>query len=97
MREAPPGALPVQALDHATGYLLAAAALEALAARERDGHAGRARLTLAATARELLGREADARWPEVDPTPHLVSVGELQVSRPPGTLDGAPLAWPHPR
>lgn len=30
-----PSALPVQALDHATGYLLAAAALQALSARQR--------------------------------------------------------------
>src|SRR3954447_13059720 len=94
VREEPPGALPVQALDHATGYLIAAAALEALAARERDGHAGRARLALAATARELLARGPGAPWPEVDPAPHLTTVGELTVARPPGALDGVRLAWP---
>ena len=36
----PPGALPVQALDHATGYLLAAAALRALTGRVTAGRAG---------------------------------------------------------
>ncbi|MDR5700977.1 CoA transferase [Agromyces aerolatus] len=48
-----PGALPAQALDHATGYLLAAALVSMLGA-----HAGRgriARLSLRRTAAELLG------------------------------------------
>lgn len=48
--EAPPVMLPVQALDHATGYLLAAAACEALAARFASGRLLSARLSLARTA-----------------------------------------------
>lgn len=48
-----PTPLPVQALDHATGYLMAHAAIRALAARVRSGRGSRASLSLARTA-ELL-------------------------------------------
>ena len=68
----PPGALPVQALDHATGYLLAAAALRALTGRVATGRAGRARLALAATAQALLAagpREAGGPSPRASSTP----------------------------
>ncbi|MCC9196379.1 CoA transferase [Arthrobacter sp. zg-Y820] len=47
-----PRPLPVQALDHATGYLTAAAALQAWL-RRLDGEVGSARLSLARTAAEL--------------------------------------------
>ena len=97
----PPGALPVQALDHATGYLLAAAALRALTGRVTAGRAGRARLALAATAQALLAagpREARGPGREPDADPYLTTLrhpaGRLTVVRPPGALDGRPLAWP---
>ncbi|QXG53295.1 CoA transferase [Pantoea jilinensis] len=45
-----PVPLPVQALDHATGYLLAAAVLEGLRRRVTDGHGSQVRLSLARTA-----------------------------------------------
>ncbi len=45
-----PHPLPVQALDHATGYLMAAAALHGLAERICSGRALSARLSLAKTA-----------------------------------------------
>ncbi|UIL50993.1 MULTISPECIES: CoA transferase [Pantoea] len=45
-----PTPLPVQALDHATGYLLAAAVLEGLRQRRTDGHGSQVRLSLARTA-----------------------------------------------
>jgi crotonobetainyl-CoA:carnitine CoA-transferase CaiB-like acyl-CoA transferase len=48
-----PTPLPVQALDHATGYLMAASVLVGLAQRIRDGRGTRARLSLARTAAEL--------------------------------------------
>jgi crotonobetainyl-CoA:carnitine CoA-transferase CaiB-like acyl-CoA transferase len=51
-----PGALPVQALDHATGYLLAAAVLREVAARRRGEAGSTLRLALAATAAELMRR-----------------------------------------
>lgn len=48
-----PTPLPVQALDHATGWLMAAAVVAGLAARQRDGMGTRRRLSLARTAAEL--------------------------------------------
>ncbi|MGW0970159.1 CoA transferase [Streptomyces sp. NPDC002516] len=45
-----PGALPAQALDHGTGYLLAAAVLRALTGRTESGRGGVVRLALARTA-----------------------------------------------
>ncbi len=63
-----PGALPVQALDLATGYGVAAAALGLLARRPDSGGAA-ARLSLARTAQALLGA----------PTPAGATVEELAV------------------
>ncbi|MBI0538137.1 acyl-CoA transferase [Roseomonas sp. KE2513] len=54
-----PVPLPVQALDHATGYLMAAAAIRGLAQRMDKGGAVSARLSLARTA-ALLGGSSDA-------------------------------------
>ncbi|MEA5103265.1 CoA transferase [Pantoea sp. S18] len=48
-----PTPLPVQALDHATGYLMAAAVLEGLRQRLINGVGWQARLSLARTARML--------------------------------------------
>jgi len=48
-----PTPLPVQALDHATGYLMAAAVLEGLRQRLTQGVGWQARLSLARTARLL--------------------------------------------
>ncbi|MFT3855221.1 MAG: CoA transferase [Ilumatobacteraceae bacterium] len=48
-----PKPLPCQALDHATGYLLAAAVCQALTARVQLGEASEARLALASTAHLL--------------------------------------------
>lgn len=45
-----PGALPAQALDHGSGYLLAAAVLRSLTERSRDGRGRLVRLALARTA-----------------------------------------------
>ncbi|MEW2167413.1 CoA transferase [Streptomyces sp. NPDC007084] len=59
-----PGALPAQALDHGTGYLLAAAVLRSLTERSRDGRGRRVRLSLARTAAWLtrdIPASADAR------------------------------------
>ncbi|MBV7487443.1 CoA transferase [Pseudomonas sp. PDM30] len=49
-----PTPLPVQALDHATGYLMAASAIRLLAQRLSDSIGGSARLSLARTARLLI-------------------------------------------
>ncbi|MFK4103098.1 CoA transferase [Streptomyces sp. NPDC019531] len=48
-----PGALPAQALDHGTGYLLAAAVLRALSEQSKEGGSRFVRLALARTARWL--------------------------------------------
>lgn len=55
--EGRPGALPVQALDHATGYLMATAAMRLLARRPQEGGAS-ARLALVRTADWLLQHPA---------------------------------------
>jgi crotonobetainyl-CoA:carnitine CoA-transferase CaiB-like acyl-CoA transferase len=91
-----PGVLPAQALDHGTGHRMAAAALRALAARERGEPVVPARLSLARTAAELLARPrttAPARSP--DPDRFRVAFGDISLIAPPGALDGVPLAWAH--
>ncbi len=89
-----PGALPVQALDHATGHGMAAAAMGLLAVRPERG-AGTARLSLARTAHVLLdggtppGERLQPLVPElvaID-TPH----GRIECVRPPVSLDGLPV------
>ncbi|MFJ9562013.1 CoA transferase [Streptomyces fuscichromogenes] len=54
-----PGALPAQALDHGTGYLLAAGVLRALTEQSYDGGSRFVRLALARTARWLMDEMAD--------------------------------------
>ncbi|MGW3287818.1 CoA transferase [Streptomyces sp. NPDC001002] len=49
-----PGALPAQALDHGTGYLLAAAVLRALTEQSNEGGSRCVRLSLARTAEWLV-------------------------------------------
>ena len=56
-----PGALPVQALDHATGYGAAAAVVLLLAERRKTGRGGAARLSLARTAEELFALTLNPR------------------------------------
>lgn len=83
-----PGALPAQALDHATGHLVAAAAMALLARRHERG-SGLARLSLARTAHWLTtaaasrGNPADVAVPE--PT-------RREVQSPHGRLAHVPLA-----
>jgi crotonobetainyl-CoA:carnitine CoA-transferase CaiB-like acyl-CoA transferase len=99
-----PGVLPVQALDHATGYGLAAAAIALLAHRRQTGVGGWARMSLARTAEELFGLPAQpgkAGSPAGQPpTPDLrtqaSTYGELQYARPPLLLDGQPLDYGRP-
>ena len=55
-----PVPLPVQALDHTTGYLMAAAVLQGLAQRVETGQGSEFRLSLARTARELMENGASA-------------------------------------
>jgi CoA transferase family III len=82
-----PGALPAQALDHATGYLLTAAILDAVARQRSAGGSVHVQAHLARTAAALLEHR--------DPTPRrLPEVGHLLRERatPAGTLTYAPPA-----
>lgn len=58
-----PTPLPLQALDHATGYLMAASAITLLAERLRSGCGGSARLSLARTAKLLIETGPDMAQP----------------------------------
>jgi crotonobetainyl-CoA:carnitine CoA-transferase CaiB-like acyl-CoA transferase len=92
-----PGVLPAQALDHATGHLVAAAALRGLTARARGEPIAPSRASLAATAASLLAlpRPADTEPRTPDPDRYRVTFGDVSLIAPPGTLDGIPLTWRH--
>lgn len=64
-----PGVLPAQALDHATGYLLAAGVFAALRARSLSGGVWRVSAHLARTAHWLLDAEPDAEPGQLVPAP----------------------------
>ncbi|MFF7390085.1 CoA transferase [Streptomyces scabiei] len=104
-----PGALPAQALDHGTGYLLAAAVLRALTERV-DGGGGRVvRLALARTAAWLTdGVEpdpdspgsgdglADYDGPEAWLAERDSPLGRLRYARSPVSFEGGPEDWARP-
>ncbi|MCK0117259.1 CoA transferase [Isoptericola sp. S6320L] len=80
-----PGALPAQALDHATGYLLAAGVLDALVERARDGAGRDVATSLARTAAWLLdapGREPDHPPAALPPSGTTVTHGRVRSARP---------------
>lgn len=81
-----PGTLPVQALDHASGYLLAAGIVDALALRRGDGLGRTVSVSLARTARWLLdapGRIADPVTPRAPGPDTTVAHGAVTSARPP--------------
>lgn len=99
-----PGALPVQALDHATGNMLAAGILDLLA----DGRGGVVRAILLGAARELMERPtaphdprrpgpADSDPTDPDPIEPVVTLeqatpyGRIRTVPAPLRLDGIPL------
>jgi hypothetical protein len=98
-----PTPLPVQALDQATGYLMAAAVLNGLAHRLRTGHGSRTRLSLARTAVLLMSQ------PSLDHTPlepergadcaskiEHTDWGRARRLRPPCELEGIAMQWERP-
>lgn len=100
-----PGALPVQALDHATGYLLAAAVLRAVSERTRKGGGWRAELSLAQTAswllRQPISAEAQPRGPVLaddgqDTAQRATALGTLRYALSPVRIDGVSQDWAHP-
>lgn len=96
-----PGVLPAQALDHGTGYLLAAAVLRALSDRQATGGGRHLRLSLAGTASWLLHDirptpargEADLHDPGSWLTETESPYGLLRHALPPVHYDGAPANW----
>lgn len=98
-----PTPLPVQALDHGTGYLMAASAIVLLSRRLADGRGGSARLSLARTAKLLIERGAGDWSPlraEADDDQGLVVEqtpwGPAHRLRVPLKITGTPLQWPLP-
>lgn len=98
-----PGVLPAQALDHGTGYLLAAAVLRALAGRALRGGAWTVELSLARTARWLrqeLPAGTGTGGAAPDPAPWCDErdspCGRLRYALPPVTLPGGPRTWATP-
>lgn len=91
-----PGALPCQLLDHGTGYLIAAAALDGLVRQRTTGATQVRELSLAATASWAMGlpRTEPAAPTELDVLPWLTTLGRLTAVTPPGSLDGRQLSWP---
>ena len=95
-----PGALPVQALDHATGYGVAATAVRLLDGRRETGVGGSARLSLARTAEELFALPANTESRGEVPAPHYMSMdstyGELRYVGPPLLAGGQPVDYLSP-
>ncbi|HWM35159.1 MAG TPA: CoA transferase [Pseudolysinimonas sp.] len=94
-----PTPLPVQALDQATGYLMAAAALAGLTRRLADGAGSRWRLSLARTALELeraralpAGKPGDPADPPA-PTPLDTAWGPALLLLPPFRVGATELRW----
>ncbi|MFF4711995.1 CoA transferase [Streptomyces eurythermus] len=98
-----PGALPAQALDHGTGYLLAAAVLRALTEQSYDGGSRLVRLALARTAHWLtsgIRPEPAGGEPYPGPDAWLAetggALGRLRYARPPVSFTGGPADWARP-
>ncbi|AJF64504.1 CoA-transferase [Streptomyces vietnamensis] len=89
---AEPGALPAQALDHGTGYLLAAAVLRSLTEQRRDGGSRLVRLALAQT-----GHWLTHSLPRYEPERYLVEtdspLGRLRHALSPVSYEGGPSGW----
>ena len=99
-----PVPLPVQALDHATGYLMAAAVLRGLIAGVRGDGVRTARLSLARTGALLSSHRTDAPTAmghEVGPSDFMEHVeqtpwGDSYRLRPPLSIDGTTVRWELP-
>jgi crotonobetainyl-CoA:carnitine CoA-transferase CaiB-like acyl-CoA transferase len=101
MRRDRPTPLPVQALDHATGYLMAAAAIRGVTQRLRAGHGAEVRTSLARVAAVLVAGRArpDAEAPAPEGLADLsegveaTAWGPARRLRPPAAIAGTPLTW----
>jgi crotonobetainyl-CoA:carnitine CoA-transferase CaiB-like acyl-CoA transferase len=99
-----PVPLPVQALDHAAGYFMAAAAVRAVTRRLDEGVGTEARLSLARTAM-FLTENGDAAptsplAPEasedMSPIIEHTDWGNAHRLKPPATIAGTAMLWTHP-
>lgn len=95
-----PTPLPVQALDHATGYILAAAAVRGLTGRLSAGAGCTMRTSLAGVAALLTSLPPGEPGPLVPETPGDLADGVEQTAwgpalrmRPPCEVEGAPMRW----
>ncbi|MFJ9816548.1 CoA transferase [Streptomyces sp. NPDC101151] len=99
-----PGALPAQALDHGTGYLLAGAVLRALTEQSYDGGGRLVRLALARTALWLTDgirpgpAEGGASYegPDAWLAERDSLLGRLRYALPPVSFAGGPADWAQP-
>lgn len=100
-----PVPLPVQAIDHATGYLLAAAVVRGLSERLKTGRGFQARASLARTAQLLIsgGRQtADCEPLAPEQAADLCEAieqtgwGPARRLRPPAAIEGIPMSWALP-
>ncbi len=99
-----PVPLPVQALDHATGYLMAAVAIRAVTQRLVQGNGAEARLSLARTAKLLVELGVDHTTPalapetsaDLSPTIEATDWGQALRLNPPITINGVPMRWAYP-
>ena len=99
-----PVPLPAQALDHSTGYLIAASVIRGVTRRVTTNGGLEARLSLARTARFLTDAPAAAATadlapetpadlaPDTEPT----SWGPARRLLPPVAIAGAPMRWDRP-
>jgi crotonobetainyl-CoA:carnitine CoA-transferase CaiB-like acyl-CoA transferase len=99
-----PAPLPVQALDHVTGYLLAAAVIRGLTRRSLGEGGSSSRLSLARTAKLLVDLDPASSEPPLAPVTdddlapgvEITAWGEARRLKPPVTVEGAPLRWDLP-
>ncbi|MGI4858070.1 MAG: CoA transferase [Janthinobacterium lividum] len=99
-----PVPLPVQAIDHATGYLMAAAVVRSLQRRVAEGRTTTAKLSLAATAHSLLAlpriveMSEDSRSRSADYQVSLEQTewGAAKRCRSPLLVNDVPLTWRYP-
>jgi CoA-transferase family III len=98
-----PTPLPVQAIDHATGYLMAASAVSGLVERRQAGRGSRWRLSLARTAQMLIDAERQdpavataSGHPLLSDGTEYTAWGPARRIAPPLAVPGAPLRWDRP-
>ena len=101
---ATPVPLPVQALDHATGYLMAATAVRGITQRLTQGRSTEGRLSLARTAKLLVDAGLDDPQPplapeaanDLDSNIETTDWGKARRLVGPITIPGVPMHWSSP-